>query len=328
MLYLWIFGNNVEDRFGRAGFLGFYLLGGALAGLTQVAIDPTSTVPTIGASGAIAATLGAYFVLFPRARVTSLVFLGFFYQLIDVPAIIVLGFWFVLQLIDGLTSLGVDPERWRRRVLRPHRRVRGRRGRGPVVLLVSAGAVDRRATGAVRPDRPWDNPAMDDGLVEMVVESVRVHMLSSRHVVILKEADRDRYLPIWIGPWEASAIAMKLQGLTPERPLTHDLFATTLEALGARIDRVVISELADETFHARILLERDGQTVEVDARPSDALALAVRSGVRIFAADAVLEQAALGDGALADDGEGGEGSRSRRPARTSSIRGWTSSATS
>src|SRR3954466_12031080 len=106
MLYLWIFGNNVEDRFGRAGFLGFYLLGGALAGLTQVAIDPSSTVATIGASGAIAATLGAYFVLFPRARVTSLVFLGFFYQLIDVPAIIVLGFWFVLQLIDGLTSLG------------------------------------------------------------------------------------------------------------------------------------------------------------------------------------------------------------------------------
>jgi len=106
MLYLWIFGNNVEDRFGRGGFLAFYLIGGALAGLTQVAINPTSEVPTIGASGAIAATLGAYFVLFPRARVTSLVFLGFFYQLIDVPAVIVLGFWFVLQLIDGLTSLG------------------------------------------------------------------------------------------------------------------------------------------------------------------------------------------------------------------------------
>jgi membrane associated rhomboid family serine protease len=107
MLYLWIFGNNVEDRFGRTGFLLFYLFGGAFAGLSQVAIDPTSTIPTIGASGAIAATLGAYFVLFPRARVTSLVFLGFFYQLIDVPAIIVLGFWFVLQLIDGLTALGV-----------------------------------------------------------------------------------------------------------------------------------------------------------------------------------------------------------------------------
>jgi bifunctional DNase/RNase len=148
---------------------------------------------------------------------------------------------------------------------------------------------------------------MDDGLVEMVVESVRVHMLSSRHVVILKEAARDRYLPIWIGPWEASAIAMKLQGLTPERPLTHDLFATTLVELGARIDRVIISELADETFHARIVLERDGRTVEVDARPSDALALAVRAGVRIYASEAVLEQAALGGEGLGE-GEGDEGS--------------------
>jgi bifunctional DNase/RNase len=141
----------------------------------------------------------------------------------------------------------------------------------------------------------------------MVVESVRVHMLSSRHVVILKETDHDRYLPIWIGPWEASAIAMKLQGLTPDRPLTHDLFATALEGLGVRVDRVVISALAEETFHARLLLERDGQTFEVDSRPSDALALAVRTGGRIYASEAVLEQAALGaDGALAGE-EGEEG---------------------
>jgi uncharacterized protein len=143
-----------------------------------------------------------------------------------------------------------------------------------------------------------------DGLVEMVVESVRVHMLSSRHVVILKENERDRYLPIWIGPWEASAIAMKLQGLTPERPLTHDLFAAALEGLGARVDRVIISALAEETFHARLLLEVDGRVVEVDSRPSDALALAVRAGGRIFASEAVLEQAALGaDGAVGDDDE-------------------------
>jgi membrane associated rhomboid family serine protease len=107
LLFLWIFGNNIEDRFGRLRFLLFYLTGGVVAGLCQVFITPTSDVPTIGASGAIAATLGAYVVLFPRARVTSLVFLGFFYQLIDVPAVIVLVFWFVLQLIDGLTSLGV-----------------------------------------------------------------------------------------------------------------------------------------------------------------------------------------------------------------------------
>jgi membrane associated rhomboid family serine protease len=107
MLFLWIFGNNIEDRFGRIPFLVFYLAGGVVAGLTQVAIDPTSDVPVVGASGAIAATLGAYLVLFPGARITSLVFLGFFYQLIDVPAVIVLAFWFVLQLIDAITSLGV-----------------------------------------------------------------------------------------------------------------------------------------------------------------------------------------------------------------------------
>jgi len=147
----------------------------------------------------------------------------------------------------------------------------------------------------------------DDELVEMVVESVRVHMLSNRHVVILKETGRERYLPIWIGPWEASAIAMKLQGLTPERPLTHDLFVTTLEDLGVSIDRVIISDLAEETFHARLVVAGVGRTVEVDARPSDALALAVRAGVRIFASAAVLEQAGLGADNAFDDEEGEPG---------------------
>ena len=144
-------------------------------------------------------------------------------------------------------------------------------------------------------------------LVEMVVESVRVHMLSSRHVVILKETDHDRYLPIWIGPWEASAIAMKLQGLTADRPLTHDLFAAALDSLGVRVDRVVISTLAEETYHARLHLERDGTRFEIDSRPSDALALAVRTGGRIFASEAVLEQAALGGDGSEDEGESAEG---------------------
>ncbi len=108
LLYLWIFGNNIEDRLGRVLFVLFYLGGGVVAGLTQTAIDPDSTIPLIGASGAIAATLGAYFVLFPGARITTLVFLGFFYQLIEVPAIVVLGFWFVLQLLDGIGSLGME----------------------------------------------------------------------------------------------------------------------------------------------------------------------------------------------------------------------------
>jgi bifunctional DNase/RNase len=130
-------------------------------------------------------------------------------------------------------------------------------------------------------------------LVEMLIESVRVHMLSNRHVVILKDPERDRYLPIWIGAWEASAIAMRLQGLAVERPLTHDLFAAALASLGARIERVVISELSDETYHARIFLDRNGEGVEVDARPSDALALAVRTEAPIYASEDVLSQAAL-----------------------------------
>jgi membrane associated rhomboid family serine protease len=106
MLFLWIFGNNVEDRLGRIPFLLFYLVGGIAAALTQVVIDPHSTVPLVGASGAIAAALGAYIVLFPGARILSLVFLGFFYQLLEVQAVIILGFWFVLQLISGVGSLG------------------------------------------------------------------------------------------------------------------------------------------------------------------------------------------------------------------------------
>jgi membrane associated rhomboid family serine protease len=106
LLYLWIFGNNVEDRMGRAVFLGFYLFGGIAAVAGQTLIDPGSNVPMIGASGAISATLGAYLVLYPGARIQSLVFLGFFYQLIAVPAVIVLGFWFLLQVVDGIGSLG------------------------------------------------------------------------------------------------------------------------------------------------------------------------------------------------------------------------------
>jgi len=158
------------------------------------------------------------------------------------------------------------------------------------------------------------------GLVEMVIESVRVHMLSNRHVVILKDTEGDRYLPIWIGAWEASAIAMRLQGLAAERPLTHDLFAAALDRLGVRVERVVINELTDETYHARIHLERDGVQVEVDARPSDALALAVRAEVPIYAADEVLAQAALAadpdeDAAGEDDDADEDADTSERPRR-------------
>ena len=128
---------------------------------------------------------------------------------------------------------------------------------------------------------------------EMVVESVRVHMLSSQHVVILREAHDERYLPIWIGSWEAQSIAMKLQGVEAERPLTHDLLSTILTDLGVSVRRIVVSDLADETFRARIVLVQGGSDYEIDARPSDAIALAVRLAAPIFATEAVLDRAGV-----------------------------------
>jgi rhomboid family protein len=107
MLYLWIFGNNIEDAMGRARFLIFYLTCGVLAALAHILSNPSSVIPTIGASGAISGVLGAYLLLYPHARVLTLIPLGFFTRLIYLPAGLVLGFWFVLQLISG--SLG-SPE--------------------------------------------------------------------------------------------------------------------------------------------------------------------------------------------------------------------------
>ena len=108
MLFLWIFGNNVEDSMGRVKFLVFYLLGGVAALALQVVIDPNSTAPTLGASGAIAAVLGGYILLYPRARVLTVVFIIFFFTLIEVPALVVLGIWFAEQVLFGAAGLS-DP---------------------------------------------------------------------------------------------------------------------------------------------------------------------------------------------------------------------------
>ncbi len=134
---------------------------------------------------------------------------------------------------------------------------------------------------------------MEAASVLMVVESVRVHSLTGQHVVVLREAARERFLQIWIGPWEANAIAMRLQGIAPERPLTHDLFLRALLELGTRIDRVVVRELEGEVFRARIVLDGPVGTREVDARPSDAIALAIRAGAPIHAAEGVLDRAGI-----------------------------------
>lgn len=131
-------------------------------------------------------------------------------------------------------------------------------------------------------------------LIEMVVESVRVHMLSSQHVVILKESERDRYLPIWIGQSEANAIAMRLQGISAERPLTHDLLVSVVGALGSRISRVVVTHVTDGTFHARLYLENaTGDESEVDSRTSDAIGVAVRTGSPIYVDERVLDEAGV-----------------------------------
>jgi len=106
MLYLWIFGNNIEDVLGHVRFLLFYLLSGIVAGLTHVFVQPTSLVPTIGASGAVAGVLGTYILLFPRAQVDTLFIAGYFIRLVRLPALVVLGFWIVLQFFSGFASLG------------------------------------------------------------------------------------------------------------------------------------------------------------------------------------------------------------------------------
>ena len=143
--------------------------------------------------------------------------------------------------------------------------------------------------------------------IEMVVDSVRVHMRTGRHVLVLRETAGGRLLMIWVGVNEANAIAMQLQGVTPERPLTHDLMVDLLDAANIRVDRIVISDLADETFHARIVLVGADARHEVDARPSDAIALAVRLGSTIFASADVLDRAATSPDAEEDeDDEGGD----------------------
>jgi bifunctional DNase/RNase len=130
-------------------------------------------------------------------------------------------------------------------------------------------------------------------MIEMTIDSIRVSLMNYQRVVILKEKVSDRYLPIWIGPAEADAIAVKLQGVAVPRPLTHDLLSTVIDTLGATVSSIVVNDLKNDTFFARVVLDIDGKQVEVDSRPSDALALAVRTGVPIYAEETVLDKAGI-----------------------------------
>jgi len=129
--------------------------------------------------------------------------------------------------------------------------------------------------------------------LELVIDSIRVSLLNYQRVVILRVKDSDRYLPIWIGPSEADAIALKLQDVSVPRPLTHDLLRAVIVSLGATVNHIVVSDLTDDTFYAKIVLQHNGTTMEVDSRPSDAIALAVRSQVPIYAEDTVLDKAGV-----------------------------------
>lgn len=128
--------------------------------------------------------------------------------------------------------------------------------------------------------------------IEVVVDSIRVSLMSPQRIIILREVDSDRFLPIWIGPFEADAITLSLQELEVARPLTHDLLRNVLQTLGASVLRVNITELRDDVFYARIIISINSREVEIDSRPSDALALAVRVNVPIFVSESVMEEAA------------------------------------
>ena len=130
-------------------------------------------------------------------------------------------------------------------------------------------------------------------MVTVLVDSVRVSLMSHHRVVLLKDADAERYLPIWIGPFEADAIVMALKGLEPSRPMTHDLLKSAISTLGATVSHILVAELSDNTFYGRIVMDVDGRHVELDSRPSDAMALAVRCGVPIYVEEEVMVEAGI-----------------------------------
>jgi bifunctional DNase/RNase len=128
---------------------------------------------------------------------------------------------------------------------------------------------------------------------EMVIYGVSFDMVGKQPIVLLKTAEGNKFLPIWIGHPEAAAILMKLQGAATPRPMTHDLVTEMLGQLEAKVSRIAVTELRDNTFYALITVVVNGSEIEIDSRPSDAIAIAVRAGAPIYAADAVIEESAI-----------------------------------
>lgn len=130
-------------------------------------------------------------------------------------------------------------------------------------------------------------------MIELQLVGVRVELPTNQPIVLLREREGERFLPIWIGAVEATAIAFALQGIVTQRPMTHDLLKNVLEEVGIRVERISITELKEGTFYAVITLTQNGSTFEVSSRPSDAIALAVRAAVPIYAAEDVLTEASI-----------------------------------
>lgn len=130
-------------------------------------------------------------------------------------------------------------------------------------------------------------------MIKVMIDSIRVSLMSQLRVVILKDPISGRYLPIFIGPCEAEAIAVKLQNVSVERPLTHDLLKSAITELGGKVQHIVVNDLRQDTFYAQIVVELNGQTRIIDSRPSDAIALSVRLDVPIFVAESVMDRASI-----------------------------------
>ena len=130
-------------------------------------------------------------------------------------------------------------------------------------------------------------------MVEVIIDSIRVSLISQQRIVMLRDADGESQLPIWVGPCEADAIAVELQDHEVARPLTHDLLKNTVEELGGTISHILISELRDSVFHARLYVKSGKQTLNIDCRPSDAIAVAIRANVPIYVNDDVMDEAGI-----------------------------------
>ncbi len=133
----------------------------------------------------------------------------------------------------------------------------------------------------------------ENDMIEVVIDSIRVSLMSQQRIVILRERDAERYLPIWIGIFEAESIAIALQEVEVARPLTHDLLKNVLNILNARVLRVEVTDLRDDTYYGNIVVESQGEIINIDSRPSDALALAARINVPIYVARTVMDSAGI-----------------------------------